>query len=89
MTHSIPPDLLAQIEAHERWLETGKNEGKGLAQGNMDLRDLDLSGRQLVMTALPGIRLDRTLLHGANLSDSNLCGASFVDAVLDGAWLVE
>lgn len=89
MTQTISRELLERIGSHERWLETTKREGQRLAQGNMDLRELDLSGRTLVMVALPNARLDRAVLRGANLSDANLCGASFVEAVLDGAWLVK
>ncbi|MDQ2902390.1 MAG: pentapeptide repeat-containing protein [Chloroflexota bacterium] len=89
MAHLIPVELLTRIEAHERWLQTTKREGQSLAQGNMDLRDLDLSGRQLAMATLPDACFDRTVLRGANLSDSNLRGASFIEAILDGGWLVE
>ena len=89
MTRPIPPELLARIDAHERWLETTKREGQEFAQGNMDLRDLDLSGRHLGMSILPDARLDRAVLRGTSLSDSNLRGASFVEAVMDCASLVE
>ena len=31
MAYPIPLDFLERLIAHERWLETGKSEGKGLA----------------------------------------------------------
>ncbi len=89
MAHPIPPELLAHIEAHERWLETTKKEGQEFAEGNVDLHDLDLSNRQLVMMVLPEANLNQAVLRNANLSNSNLRWASFVEAKLDDAWLVE
>ena len=89
MTRPIPPELLARIKAHERWLETTKREGQELAEGDVDLHDLDLSGRHLVMTVLPEANLNRAVLRNANLSNSNLRWASFAEAILDDAWLVE
>jgi uncharacterized protein YjbI with pentapeptide repeats len=89
MTRPNPPDLLARIEAYERWLETGRREGQQFRESKVDLHGLDLSNRQLVMALLPEANLNQAIWRDAALS-STLCNrASFVGVVLDGAWLVK
>ncbi|MGH2480766.1 MAG: pentapeptide repeat-containing protein [Ktedonobacteraceae bacterium] len=90
MTHPISPELLARIEAHERWVVTHKEEGQMLADGmGMDLSDVDLSGRILSSVTLPFAKFDRSVLRSARLNSSNYCGASFCEAVLDNAQIVK
>src|SRR5579875_336354 len=89
MTHPIPSGVLARIEAHERWLKTGRREGQQLRESGMDLHDLDLSDRHLVMALLPEANLNQAILRDAELSSTLFNWASFVGAVLDSAWLVK
>lgn len=89
MTRPIPPDLLARIREHKRWLETFKKEGQQFAQDGIDLRDLDLSGCDLAWIALSDFRLDRTLLYATNLNNALLHEGSFVQAMMDDAQLIE
>ena len=89
MTRPIPPDLLARIQEHERWLETFKKEGQQFAEDGIDLRDLDLSGHDLAWIALSDFYLDRALLRRTNLNNALFYEGSFVQAVMDDAQLIE
>jgi uncharacterized protein YjbI with pentapeptide repeats len=89
MLRPIPPDILARIEAHEQWLRTSQEKGQQLFDGDLDLHDLDLSERNLMMCIVPDANMNGALLRNTYMSYSNLCGVSFVDAILDGAWIVK
>ena len=89
MTKPIPPDLLTRIREHKRWLDTFNEEGLQFAQQGVDLRDLDLSGHDLVMVALSHVRLDRALLCATDLSNAILYEGSFVQTTMDDALLIE
>ena len=89
MTRPIPPEVLIRMREHERWLDTFREEGHQFAQQGVDLRDLDLSGRDLSTTALSHVCLDRAILYGADLSHAILYEGSFVQAVMDEAQLIE
>ena len=89
MTRPIPPDLLARIQAHQRWLETFNEEGLQFAEDGIDLRDLDLSGQDLAWIALSDFYLDRALLRRTNLNNALFYEGSFVLAVMDDAQLIE
>lgn len=89
MTRPIPPDLLKRIQEHEHWRETWKEEGERFAEDRIDLRELDLTGRDLAWIALSDAYLDRTLLRATNLNNTLLYECSFVQAVMDDAQLIE
>src|SRR5262249_42115542 len=61
-----------------RWSETLRKEGQQLAQRGVDLRDLDLSGRDLSTTGLSYGCLDRALLYRTDLSSATLYESSML-----------
>jgi uncharacterized protein YjbI with pentapeptide repeats len=82
-------NLLARIEANERFVVSIKREGQMLSDGSgLDFSDLDLSGRILSSVTLPNARFDRSILHNARMSSSNYCYASFCDAMLENVSFV-
>jgi uncharacterized protein YjbI with pentapeptide repeats len=89
MTRPIPPELLARIQAHERWVETFQEEGQQFAQQRVDLRDMDLSGRDLSTVALSRVCFDKALLYATDLSVAILIEGSFVQAIMDNALLID
>lgn len=89
MIKPIPPDLLARIQEHERWVKTFGDEGQQFAQQRVDLSDLDLSGRDLSTTALSHVCLDRSLLYATDLSAAILIEGSFVQTMMDNALLID
>jgi uncharacterized protein YjbI with pentapeptide repeats len=66
-------DLL--LNSHELWITSYGKQGKQLWLEDADVSGLDLSGRLLVESQLPGVNLD-----GVNLADSNLGGARLYGA---------
>lgn len=89
MTKLIPPELLARIQAHEHWVETFQEEGQQFAQQRVDLRDLDLSGRDLSTAALSHSCFDRARLYATDLSVATLIECSFVQTIMDKALLID
>jgi uncharacterized protein YjbI with pentapeptide repeats len=89
MTRPIPPELLAEIREHERWVKTFREEGQQFVRRGGDLRDLDLSGHDLSTAALSHVCFDRALLYATDLSDANLYECSFVQTMLDDVQLID
>jgi uncharacterized protein YjbI with pentapeptide repeats len=88
MTRSIPPELLAKIDAHWLWLKSSRKEGQQFKESEVDLSDQDLSDRSLTMVVLSGARFDRSVLRDIDMSDSYFIASSFIKAILDDSWLV-
>jgi uncharacterized protein YjbI with pentapeptide repeats len=83
-------EVMARIDAHQRWIETAGEEGQPAHFEYIDLSGRDFSGKNLqgvVMRrcCLQGSRFVRAVLDNADLSGSNLEGADFSAAVFADA----
>jgi 2-iminobutanoate/2-iminopropanoate deaminase len=85
----VPKDLLEKFAAHAEWLRTLGSAGRQLLLENVDLSGMDLSERDLMEAALPGVRFDQAVLRGCMFGGANLASASFLEADLAGADLTK
>ena len=97
-TSEKPPlreeELRQILEAHRKWVESEKKQGK-----RANLRDANLRGANLyranlqraifIRANLQGIHLYRANLRGANLRDAKLQGARLIESDVSGADLTK
>jgi uncharacterized protein YjbI with pentapeptide repeats len=67
-------DLLDQLDAHRRWLESGRGDGRRFDLGGCDLTGAALQGMLLSRAKLNRAVLDRARLSAATLDRANLIG---------------
>lgn len=77
-------ELKRILEEHQRWIDSGRKEGK-----RADLSGADLSKADLNQAELSEANLSGADLTGANLTEANLAGANLSTANLSWALLIE
>ncbi|WP_376794154.1 pentapeptide repeat-containing protein, partial [Thermogemmatispora sp.] len=77
MTRTLPDPIANRLQDHERWLASSHTHGQRWLASNLDLSQLDLSGRQLQDAFLRSCSFDHSLLAHTNLSGAVLTSSRF------------